>query len=175
LILTFVNKSNTDILHRGLVLLLGLIAIFLFTRSSFIYKIMKNIIKNILIRKTSFPVYDYQHILGLAKGFSISKIKVKGNSWLKDKKLKELKLNLEGAMILSLYRYINGEEKFIAIPNGDTEIKKGDTLICYSKANISKALSRRAKGRKGQNEHEKHKGNEKKMAQIRQKTGGYEM
>lgn len=52
---------------------------------------MRRVIKRFL--KKRFPelkVYDYNQLLGLSRGYSISRIQVKRNSWLANKTFREL-------------------------------------------------------------------------------------
>lgn len=145
LILTFVGQTGRSTLIRGRILLVGLVIIFLFARSKFIYKIMKKVISRALQKWTSMRIFDYEQLLGFHEGYTISRISVRQESWLSDKKLSELRLDQEGVLILAIYRKVHGKEKFIGGPAGDTEIKSGDVLICYSRQDISKALAHKPK------------------------------
>ncbi len=173
-ILTFVNQPKGNITTRMIILTGGLIIIFLFARSRFIYRIMKKVITSALKRWTTLRIYDYEHILGLSKGYTISRMKVKPTSWLVNKKLKELQLELEGVLVLAIYRKIGKEEKFIGVPTGETEIFEGDELILYAREEASKALSKRIKGPLGDTEHKECVEEEKKLSQLRKLRNGYE-
>jgi len=172
LVLTFVGQSGRNILIRGIILAFGLFGIFLFARSHYIYNVMKKLITKALVRWTKLRIYDYEQILGLSKGYVISRIKVKKDSWLSDKKLSDLKL--EGALILAIYRKVNGEEKYIGVPKADTVIKPGDILICYSRQEVSQALSQRCKGEQGDREHKEGIKEEERLARLREAQGGFD-
>ena len=173
-ILTFVSQPKGNFTTRITILIGGLILIFLFARSKYIYRIMKRIITSALKRWTTLKVYDYEHILGLSKGYTISRITVKPTSWLVNKKLKELQLESEGILILAIYRKIGREEKFIGVPTGDTEIFEGDELILYAREEAGKSLSKRIKGPLGDTEHKESVEEEKKLSQLRKLRDGYE-
>ncbi len=173
-ILAFINIQRGNFTTRVVILVGGLLLIFLFARSKYIYKIMKRIITGILKRWTTLRVYDYEQILGLSKGYTISRIKVKPTSWLANKKLKELQLELEGVLILAIYRKIGKEEKFIGVPTGETEIFQDDELILYAREEASKALSRRIKGPLGDTEHKESIEEEKRLSKLRKLRDGYE-
>ena len=113
-------------------------------------------------------------ILGLSKGYTISQFKVRENSWLAGRKLRELKLDEEGVLILSVYRKIDGEEKFIGAPSGDTEILVGDILICYGPEEAVRNLSIRLKGAKGDMEHVEAVKKEQLRKHMRKMSGGYD-
>lgn len=174
LILTFIGQSGRNIVIRGAILLVGLLAIILFARSRYIYKIMKRVIARGLRKWTSLRIHDYEQLLGLSKGFTISRIIVRRDSWLKDKKIRELKLGLEGMLILAIYRMVRGEGKFIGIPTPDTVIREGDELICYCRDKVGTSVSRRPSGTKGDREHEEIVEEEGKLAKLRKLRGGFE-
>ena len=155
LILTFVNQGRAAITFRGIILLIGLLVIFLLARSKFIYNFMKRIIKNFLQKHSSLVVMDYQEILGLSKGYGISKFKVKKNSWIAGKTLKSLDIIKEGILILNINRKIGKKIETIGAPTADVIIQSGDELVCYGKAESIKNLSERLKGSRGDKEHEK--------------------
>ena len=172
LVLTFVGQSRRNIIIRGAILLAGIGMIYLFAKSKYIYKIMKKIIVKTLEKYTSVRIYDYEQMLGLSKGYTISRITVREDSWLSGRQLKELKL--EGALILAIYRKVNGEEKYIGAPSGNTVIQAGDVLICYSRQEVSKALSQRCKGLKGDDEHRQKIEEEQQLSKIREMQGGFD-
>ncbi len=155
LILTFFGQTREEATIRLLWLFIGISIIYLFARSKMIDKGMRWLIKRALEKLTTLKVYDYEQLLGLSKGFSIGEFKVKTDSWLENKKLRELKLDEEGVIVLAIYRKIGDEEKYIGVPDGDTEILRGDKLICYGPEEAIKNLSRRLKGKAGDEQHEK--------------------
>jgi hypothetical protein len=174
LVLTFVGQRGKNILIRGGILFLGLGIIFLFARSKYIYNIMKKIITKALEKWTSVRIYDYEEMLGLSKGYTISRITVKENSWLSNRKLKDLNLEKEGMLVLAIYRKVDGEEKYIGIPTGETEIKPHDVLICYSRQQVSRSISQRCKGCEGDREHEEGIRKEERLSKMREIRGGFD-
>lgn len=171
LILTFLGESRLALLVRVLVLLAGLIVIFFLSRSKLIYSGMKKIIERALNRYTSLSLLDYHEILGLRKGYTVSKIKVKKNNWMAGKQLHQLNLPLEGILILSIHRLANGKEKFIGAPQADTIIKEDDILICYGRGEASKQLFLRSKGKTGDIQHYKSIEKEKTICEAEKQTG----
>jgi len=136
LVLAFMGQSGIGVLERGGVLVLGLLAIFLLARSRHIYSMMKIIITNALKRWTTLRLYDYEQLFGLGSGYAIMKITIKEDNPLKEKPLKELKSQLEGVLILAIYRKEGNKIEFIGAPHGDAIIKADDELICYAKENM---------------------------------------
>jgi len=169
LVLTFVGQSKEEATWRLLWLFIGLLIIYLFARSKMIDRGMRWLIKRALEKLTSLKVYDYEQLLGLSKGFSIGEFTVKAGSWLENKKLRDLKLDKEGILILAIYRRIRGKEQYIGVPDGDTEIKRGDKLICYGPEKAIRNLSQRLKGKKGDEEHKEAMKEEEKRKEEEKK------
>lgn len=140
LVLAFINESTRDILRRGGILLVGILILLLFSRSKQVYVVMRRLISRALKRWTNMHIYDYEQLLGLSEGYTISRLKLKHNSHLADKKLSELKLEQEGVLILAIYRKIHRKECFIGRLSGDTMIEPADTLICYSHQEVASSL-----------------------------------
>ena len=156
LVLTFVGKSRAEATSYLIILALSLGTLYVVFTSKRVERWMKKWIRRFLNR--AFPqlrVYDYTQLLGITHGYSISQIKVKRNSWLANRTLRELELDKEGILVLGIYRKTEKGEIYIGAPRGDTLIKPGDVLICYGPENVLMNLSKRLKGAKGDREHEK--------------------
>ncbi|MBN1913395.1 MAG: potassium transporter TrkA, partial [Candidatus Omnitrophica bacterium] len=123
LVLAFIGQSSKGILVRGETLILGLVLIFVFSRSRHVYGLMKNIITAALQRWTKLRVYDYEQMFGLSEGYAIGKITVSKESLFIDKKLKDLKVELEHILILAIYRKSGSRKQLIGAPHGEEIIK----------------------------------------------------
>lgn len=133
LVLAFVGQTGRGVLVRGEFLLLGLVCIFFIARSRHLYNFMKNVITKALEKWTSLRIYDYEQLFGLGEGYAIAKISIRQNNPLSDKPIKELKAQLEGVLILAVYRRSGKKTQFIGAPHGDFMLNVGDELICYAK------------------------------------------
>ncbi len=153
LVLTFVGQTPQEMAIRGLWLLVGLIALFVFARSKLIDRGLSWLIERALEKFTNIRLYDYEELLGLSRGYTVMQFKVREGSWLSGKKLRELRLADEGVLVLGIYRRANGKEIYIGAPRGDTIIKVGDTLICYGPEETLVNLVYRIKGPRGDKEH----------------------
>lgn len=142
LVLTFVGETKQHVIHKGIILIIGLLIIFLLARSRHLYNLMKRIISFALKKWTKIRIFDYEKILGFQEGYSISRVVVKDKSHFSEKKLTESRLEQEGVLVLAIYRKIHGKEQFIGAPTGDTLIKSGDILFCYSRQNVQEIFSR---------------------------------
>ncbi len=174
LVLTFVGTSPQEMLDRAIWLAIGLAALFFFARSKLIDRGLSWIIERALEKFTHIRIYDYEQLLGLSKGYTISMINVKDNSWLAGRKLRELRLNDEGVLVLAIYRKVDGQERFIGAPRGDTIILPGDTLVCYGPEETLMNLSQRLKGPQGDREHLEAVRKEELRKKIREAQGGFD-
>jgi len=174
LVLTFVGRTPIEMLQRGIWLAIGLVVLFIFAKSKLVDRGLSWVIERALERFTHIKILDYEQLLGLSKGFTISQIKIREDSWLAGRTLRDLKLDEEGVLVLSIYRKVNGEEKFIGAPRGDTEIRVGDILVCYGPEEAILNLSKRLKGIKGDMEHLEAVKREQMREQMRKLSGGYD-
>lgn len=155
LVLTFLGREREEATGYLIILILSLAVLYGIFTSKRIERWMRRWIKRFLRR--AFPalrVYDYTQLLGITHGYSISQIKVRRNSWLANRKLKELELDKEGIIVLGVYRKTKEGEVYLGAPKGDTLILPGDVLICYGPEEALLELSERVKGRKGDRAHE---------------------
>ncbi|MFA5099383.1 MAG: potassium transporter TrkA [Candidatus Omnitrophota bacterium] len=136
LVLAFIGQTGTSVLTRGEVLIMGLLCIFLFARSKYIYNAMKAVITAALNKWTTLRIYDYEQLFGLGEGYAIAKITVKEDNPCSEMPLKDLKSQLEGVLILAIYRKTGKKIQFIGAPHGDIVLKIDDELICYAKEDI---------------------------------------
>ncbi len=174
LVLTFVNTTPAESLERAMWLAVGLGVLLFFGKSKLVDRGLSWLIERALERFTTIKVYDYEQLLGLSRGYTISMFKVREDSWLAGRKLRDLRLDEEGVLVLSIYRRVDGEERFIGAPHGDTEIMVGDTLVCYGPEDTLLNLSKRLKGPAGDREHAEAVRMERLREQRRQLTGGYD-
>jgi hypothetical protein len=142
LVLTFVGQTDKNVMIRIVLLFLGILCIFIFARSKYIYNVMKVLITRAIEKWTTLRIYDYEQLFGLGEGYAIAKITVKKDNPYSNKPIKDLKPQLGEALILAVYRKSGKKTNFIGAPHGDFILKTGDELICYSTEEaISKVFS----------------------------------
>jgi len=152
MIVAFISLNSTNFLFIGGILAGGLMIIYLLARSKMVYNVMKKIIVKALNQSKQLKIYDYQEILGISKGYSISTMVVKSDNWLIGKQLKDLELNKEGTLMLSIHRNVADKEIFL-IPSGETKFLKGDRLTLYGRNEACHCLSERPIGKAGNDAH----------------------
>jgi len=142
LVLTFLGGSGKDMAVRGGQLAAGVLVIFLISQLRVVNILMKRIILRALRRWTKLHIYDYEQLLGLGHGYAISRIRIHERSPFVDKQLSEIRPE-EGILILAIYRRDRGHETHIGAPHGDTVIRAGDALICYSQRELGEFFNPR--------------------------------
>ena len=159
LILTFMNiKGNivflgiktASITFTITALILGLLIIYSFSKTKLFESFIRRILKKPLhLMKSKMALYDYEMILGLSKGNTISSFEVPKNHWMVKKTVKELKMEKEGVTILGIFRKFHGIEEYISSPTDDFKINYKDKLVVYCKDTAIQNLAKREKGREG--------------------------
>ena len=153
LVLTFVGNTPVEMMFNGIWLSVGLAGLFVFGKSKLIDRALSRVIEMALTRWTTIKIYDYEQLLGLSKGYSISMVKVRSGGWLEGKTLRELRLRDEGILVLAVYKRSNNEEVYLGVPSLDLKLEAGDTLVCYGPSEVLAQLSTRLKGIRGEIEH----------------------
>jgi hypothetical protein len=127
-------------------LLVGIAVLIAFFSSKIVDRWLSKIINYALKKYTRLKIADYSGLLHLAGEFEISELFIEPDDWLADKTLAELTLPKEGITVLGIERK-NGS--YLGIPNRDTKVCPGDTLILYGRAPAIVRLSERKKGMRG--------------------------
>ena len=72
--------------------------------------------------------------------------------WLAGRTLGDLRLRDEGVVVLGIAR---SDGSYIGVPDGETEVRSGDTLIAYGRVKSFEDLTRRPPGREGDEAHDR--------------------
>lgn len=166
LLLTFVGQTREEATMRLLWLAVGMVIIYLVSRSALVDRGLRWVIKRALEKFTSLRIYDYEQLLGISRGYSIGEFTVKKGSWLENRTLKDLRFDEEGVLVLGIYRKIGKEEKYFGAPDGETRVMKGDTIVCYGPDEVIKNIACRLKGRTGNRQHEQAVKEEKLRKEV---------
>ncbi len=166
LFLTFAGNTQEEAIHNIIYLSVGIAILILFGRSKIVDRALRRIILGALKRFTKLRVYDYELLLGIRRGYAIGQIQVRENSWLVNRLLRELRLNEEGVLVLGIERRKGDRVIYIGAPRGDTKIMEGDIIICYGPEEVIENLSRRIKGKLGDEEHRKEAEKERKREML---------
>jgi hypothetical protein len=140
LVLSF-SRTSGGAAPRFVSLLIGAIAIVLFTRSQWYNQLLTPILRRLLAQTTPLNIPQYAHLLELQEGYRVAELTVKENGWLTHESLRDLNLFAEGVVILGIHRQ---DETYISPPDPDVVLSPGDVLIVYGKKHRVPELSMRS-------------------------------
>ncbi len=151
LILAFLNQGQQSLWWlQMLVLVAGISALWTAASSQWLDRRLERLIRSMLKRYTDMDVRDYANLLHLGGDYQISELHVDEESWLADKTLMEMRLREEGVIILGI-QVASGEYR--GVPNGDSHVKVGDTLLAYGRESGFERLAERRRDWSGEQDH----------------------
>jgi hypothetical protein len=139
-------------LLRGAVLVVGLLTLYLFTRSRRVESVMRSAFQRILQRWTSLELHDYESLLNLTGAYTVVEIDIGSDDWLSERPLEELDLPEEGVTVLAVRR---AGGQFLGAPGGDVLLEPGDTLVVYGHERALEQVAGRRGGDSGEQEHDR--------------------
>ena len=153
LVLTFVSTSSPgDGLSRLFYLLIGIGVLWLLASNRAFNRILTRLVRKALRRWTDLDLQDYARLLHFKDKYQVTKIEVNEDSWLANKKLKELQLTNEGIAVLGIERR---DRIYLGAPYGNTYIYPQDTLIVYGRKTALVELDVRTEGIEAEQAHQK--------------------
>jgi hypothetical protein len=150
LLLSFVGAGGQEASTRLLLLVGGLVGVLFLARSSLFDRVLKRAIHGGLARWTDLDVRDYDSLLHLSGEWRIMEIFVEPGDWTAGRTVEELSPWDEGVRVLGVVRH---DGRYVGAPIGATEIRPGDTLIAYGRAERLCELDRRQAGPDGDAAH----------------------
>lgn len=152
-VLGFVNVPSLErALIRLAVLVIGLLVLWLSTRSRWVDRGMSRVIEWGLRRWTDLDVRDYARLLDLSGDYTVRELHVKRGDWLAERELRELDLIGEGVLVLGITRETGD---YTGAPTGTTRIDPGDTVILYGREAVLRELDERIAGWTGDTAHDR--------------------
>jgi hypothetical protein len=150
-VLSFANADPGERGTRLVLLLGGLLVVWLIARSPRIDRHLSRVIGRFLRRWTDLDARDYAALLHLSQAYSVMEIGVQAGDWVAGKTLGELRLRDEGIVVLGITR---ADGSYVGVPQFDTEIRPGDTLLAYGRGTRLRELDQRPAGPAGDAAHE---------------------
>jgi K+/H+ antiporter YhaU regulatory subunit KhtT len=164
LIVSFINVDKSSSPFWPVALLVsGVLILWFIANSAFVDRHLSNLISKVLKQYTTINVHDFSKLLHLSGDYQISEVPVEDEDWLAGMRIAECALSKEGINILGINR-AHGE--YLGVPDSDTVIEAGDTLVLYGRADTLRNLSQREEGRSGDAEHEQQVQEQKTEQQI---------
>lgn len=141
--------AGAGFLRAGL-LLLGLIGIYVVSKSAWVDRRLSRLIAKLLDAHTDLDTRDYDRLLHLSGEYSVKETVVEHGSWLADQPLGDLRLGDEGVTVLGVTRS-NGT--YLPVPSRETVVRPGDSVIVYGADDAVAGLGRRPAGPEGERAH----------------------
>ena len=149
-IATLSHNADANWLVRFSLLLLGVLLMFILSRSEFLNRFISKMIERALLKFTSLDIRDYVSLLHLGSGYVVLELKVNEGDWVEGKPLAESRLSSEGVLVLGIHR-TGG--KYIGSPIGSTNLISGDSLTLYGPIDRLQELDLRKRGHDGDRAH----------------------
>jgi hypothetical protein len=155
LIIGFTGAQDTrSQMDHIILLLLGLLLLFLITRSRRMERLLDRIIIYLLKRFTDLRPKNFERLMTIMDDYEVTEVLVKDNAWLCGSTLAELKLTDEGLLVLGV---IQKNEKYNGVPRGGYRITGEDRLVVYGQAEQIADLSNRSDKLEGRQKHQESK------------------
>lgn len=152
-VLSFAGVSSGEsVIARVLVLAGGIAALWGLTRSEWVNRRINSIIGRMLDKHTRLETRDYESLLHVSGEYRIGELRVEPGDWMAGRALSELRLRDEGIMVLGI---VANDGTYFGAPDGDSQIREGDTLLLYARAPVIDSLDRRRRDPSGDEEHER--------------------
>lgn len=149
-IATLSYNSEANWILRFSLLLMGILLMYILSRSEFLSRFLSKMIERALLKWTSLDIRDYVSLLHLGSGYVVLELKVNDGDWVEDKPLSESRLSSEGVLVLGIHR-TGG--KYIGSPIGTTTLQTGDSLTLYGPIDRLQELDLRKRGNDGDRAH----------------------
>lgn len=132
-------------------LVLGLLALVTLSRSAYVDRELTALTRRALRRWTDVEQRDIDTMLDLSGAYSVFELAVRPGDWSAGRTLGELQLRDEGVVVLGIDRSDGG---YVGVPDGETTIRPGDTLVVYGRRDRLCELDGRGAGESGERAHE---------------------
>ena len=136
--------------HYALLLIGGLTAIYVVSRSSRFDRAMTRLAQRAIARFTALPARDRATLLEIAGDHVVQELAVCEQDWIAGKRLGEARLKDEGIVVLGVARRSG---VYLGAPDRDTPVEAGDLLVVYGRGDVLAALDERTAGRGGEQAH----------------------
>lgn len=143
------TPSAGDRVTRGVVLVGGLGLVYVISTSHWVDRRLSKLIGRGLARYTDLDVRDYAALLHVAGEYEVKEMLATPEAWITGRTLGELRLRDEGVLVLGIVR----GDAYLGVPDKNTRILAGDTLILYGRDGRFVELTERQAGAEGDRAH----------------------
>jgi len=151
LILSFLGTGEDEsrLLRLG-AMVVGVVALWLLANNRFVDRALNRWISRMLGKWTDLDTRDYASLLHVHGDYSVTELMIRDDDWLAGKQLSECHLREEGATVLGIIRR---DRTYLGAPEGSDEIRPGDTLVLYGRADALAELDKRPANYRGEQAH----------------------
>ncbi len=146
------RADATGRLTRAAVLVVGLAGVYWISMSTRVDRWLSAVIGRALARFTDLDVRDYAALLHVSGEYEVKEMLADSDAWITGRTLGDLRLRDEGILVLGVIR---PDGSYLGIPNRDTRIEQGDTVILYGRDRRFAELTARPAGAEGDAAHER--------------------
>jgi len=150
LILSFTGASRGQAATRLIVIVAAFVVMALLAHSGRLDRLFGRLAQRALRRWSTLELRDYARLLGLQGGFTVGQLRLHPDDWLTERPLRDLDLPEEGVQVLGVIR---ADGSYVGIPDGDTLLSPGDTVVLYGHTDRLAELDARRRGRSGDEAH----------------------
>ena len=150
LMLSFTGASRGQAATRVVVIVAAFVVMALLAHSGHLDRYFGRLAQRALRRWTSLELRDYARLLGVQGGFTVGQLRLHPDDWLTERPLRDLDLPDEGVQVLGVIR---ADGDYVGIPDGDTLLSPGDTVVLYGHTDRLTDLDVRRRGRSGDEAH----------------------
>jgi K+/H+ antiporter YhaU regulatory subunit KhtT len=161
LILSFVGSGGTsDRLDRLLWMIAGVVLLWSLANSKWLDRYLQRWVRRALTRWTDLDTRDYEELLALSSGYTVTEFAVEEDSWVAGRTLDDCQLAEEGILVLGVQR---NDGRYVGAPRRDTKINGGNVLILYGREEQLEDLQERRSGAEGEQSHRRAVGEQQRQ------------
>ncbi|MDF1797725.1 MAG: TrkA C-terminal domain-containing protein [Planctomycetota bacterium] len=149
-ILSFSQAQDDEVLTSILGIIVGLLVLLGLSNVRLLNVLLNRVLQRLFGRFSTLRIRDYEELLRVDRGYSISHVMVDRGGWLEDRSLRELAMVSEGILVLSIRRSTGTT---LDTPGPMTRLFAGDQLLVYGRERDLEALPTRPAGAPGDRIH----------------------
>ncbi len=148
-------------LTRAAVLVGGLAAVYWVSMSARVDRWLSSVIGRALARFTDLDVRDYAALLHVSGDYEVKEMLAAPDAWITGRTLGELRLRDEGILVLGIIR---ADGSYLGVPQKETRIEPGDTIVVYGRDERFAELTARPAGPEGDGAHQRAVASQRQVA-----------
>ena len=149
-ILSFSDAQDDELFATITGIIVGIFILLLLSRVRFLNNLLERVLQRVFSRFRTLRIRDYEELLRVDKGYSISHVMVEPGTWLEDKTLRDTDMIHEGILVLAVERATGIT---LGTPGPLTRLHAEDVLLVYGREQDLEGLPFRPAGVEGDEIH----------------------